>query len=106
MSELRPCPSCDHVKPAIPRSVSSFDGAGNYTYSWYSFCPKCFTRGPDGVDKEQVIEDWNALPRRSDTNALRNELIGVLTQIKTSEIGGRYAGIGQRIDELVKEGTV
>ena len=62
--------------------------------------------GPLGFTAEKAEADWQALPRRSDTEALRNELIGVLTQIKTSEIGGRYAGIGQRIDELVKEGTV
>lgn len=52
MTELLPCPFCDHSDIARYNPVTG----GKY---FYIVCPKCEASGPRGTSEEGSIDGWN-----------------------------------------------
>lgn len=54
--EIKPCPFCG----------SDYLSAPEWSNKSYVRCGKCHAHGPDGKDREEAIERWNAAPRKKD----------------------------------------
>ena len=56
MRKIKPCPFCENDALFVSERNNKS----------YVRCGKCYAYGPDGKDKEEAIERWNAAPREED----------------------------------------
>lgn len=62
MKQIKPCPFCGNDALFVSERNSKS----------YVRCGKCYAYGPDGKDKEEAIERWNAAPRKEDVEMEKN----------------------------------
>ena len=64
MKQIKPCPFCGSDDLSVPE----------WSNKSYVQCGKCHAHGPDGKDREEAIERWNAAPRKEDVEMKKLEL--------------------------------